>query len=398
VTAPLRVALLTHSTNPRGGVVHALEVGDALHAMGVDATVLAPDPGQRGLFRAARCTYAGVPAAPCTGDLAALVRQRIADYVAWFSHPDTPVYDVHHAQDSISANALAELVQRGRIGGFVRTVHHLDQFDDPRLAAWQARGHAAAATVLCVSRLWQATLKREHGIDAALVANGVDTARFTPCNARTLGADTLLRQSLGLGEGPVFLAVGGVEPRKNTLRILDAFLRVRRRLPEAQLVIAGGVSLLDHGDYVRRFDALADAAGLRIEAGNPASHPVSILGRVDDADMPALYRCADALIFPSLNEGFGLAVLEAMACGTPVVVSRIAPFTEYLPDGCCAWTDPGDPAGIAAAMLQACDPATAAHLRAAGQRIAARHTWATSAAQHLAIYQAIHQRPGAHHA
>jgi glycosyltransferase involved in cell wall biosynthesis len=53
-----------------------------------------------------------------------------------------------------------------------------------------------------------------------------------------------------------------------------------------------------------------------------------LLGKVDDADVPALFRCASVLVFPSLREGFGLVVLEAMACGTPVVVSKIAPFTE----------------------------------------------------------------------
>jgi glycosyltransferase-like protein len=385
----VKVALLTHSTNPRGGVVHALEVGDALHDMGVDATVVAPDPGQRGLFRAARCAYIGVPAAPASGDLAALVRQRIADYVAWFERPGTPRFDIYHAQDSISANALADLAARGRIPGFVRTVHHLDQFDDPQLAAWQARGYQAASTVLCVSRLWQSTLAHAHGIDAALVANGVDIRRYAPCSGSTVTADAALRRKLALGDGPVFLAVGGVEPRKNTLRILAAFLTVRAQLPAARLVIAGGVSLLDHGAYADRFDALVRAA--------PGPAPM-LLGRVDDADMAGLYRCADALVFPSVREGFGLAVLEAMACGTPAVVSRIAPFTDYLPDGCCLWADPQSPAAIAAAMLQACDPRTAAGLRAAGQAVASRHTWAASAAGHHAIYQSIHQRNGVHHA
>jgi hypothetical protein len=134
-TTPLRVALLTHSTNPRGGVVHALEVGDALHALGHEATVLAPDPGQRGLFRPTRCASAGVPATQCHGGLPAPVRQRIAEYVAWFERADAPQFDICHAQDSISANALAELVRRGRIPGFVRTVHHLDDFDNP-LMRW----------------------------------------------------------------------------------------------------------------------------------------------------------------------------------------------------------------------------------------------------------------------
>lgn len=388
-TAPLRIALLTHSTNPRGGVVHAIELGNALQASGQQATVVAPDPGNRGLFRRTRCAFAPVPAEPCKGPLTALVRQRIAEYVAWLERPDTPRYDIYHAQDSISANALAIVHARGAIAGFVRTVHHLDDFEDPQLAAWQRRGYLDASTVLCVSRLWQRTLKL-HGVRAALVNNGVDTVRFAPSPISAIDDDALRRRLL-LGDGPVFLAVGGVEPRKNTVAILQAFLRVRRVMPDAQLVIAGGASLLDHGSYARDFFAQVDEAGLTSTGG-----PLTILGRVDDDDMPALYRLADALVFPSLREGFGLAVLEAMASGTPAVVSRIAPFTEYLQGDSCAWADPADPASIAAAMMHALDPPAAAQLRAAGLAVAARFAWSVSAGQHLAIYRNI--QLGVHHA
>jgi glycosyltransferase involved in cell wall biosynthesis len=102
--------------------------------------------------------------------------------------------------------------------------------------------------------------------------------------------------------------------------------------------------------------------------------------------MPALFRCADALVFPSTREGFGLVVLEAMACGTPVVVSRIAPFTEYLADGDCAWADPHDAASIARAIIEACAPTVADRLRTAGHRVCARFTWQESARRHLEIY------------
>ncbi|MGL1213324.1 glycosyltransferase, partial [Vibrio parahaemolyticus] len=88
-----------------------------------------------------------------------------------------------------------------------------------------------------------------------------------------------------------------------------------------QLVIAGGASLLDHSDYQQRFDAAL--AALAVPADGPA--PVIRTGPLAQPDMPALYRLADALAFWSLREGFGLAVLEAMASGVPAVVSRIAP-------------------------------------------------------------------------
>ena len=72
--------------------------------------------------------------------------------------------------------------------------------------------------------------------------------------------------------------------------------------------------------------------------------------------MPALYRAADALVFPSVKEGFGLVVLEAMASGIPVVTSRIAPFTEYLGDDDVFWCEPDDVESIAAAMTASLDP------------------------------------------
>lgn len=376
---PLRIALLTHSTNPRGGVVHALELGDALHALGHAVTVHAPDPQRRGLFRQTRCAFAAVPATPCAGDLVSLVKQRIDDYVAWFERPDALSYDVYHAQDSISANALATLAGCGVIPGFVRTVHHLDDFDEAQLMAWQTRGFMRAERVLCVSKLWRATLLRDYRIPATLVGNGVDTDRFTPIAD---AHDQALRLRLGLGDGPVFLVVGGIEPRKNTLAILQAFIRILRAFPNAQLLIAGGASLLDHGGYRQAFDAALGCSGL--STGNR----VLLLDKVDDAEMPALFRCASALVFASLREGFGLVVLEAMACGTPAVVSRIAPFTEYLRGDDCAWVDPLDPASIAAGMAHACDSHAASEFRVAGDAACKQFTWAKSASQHLDIYHA----------
>ncbi len=134
---------------------------------------------------------------------------------------------------------------------------------------------------------------------------------------------------------PIFLAVGGVEERKNTLRILAGFRALHANLPTARLVIAGGASLLDHDAYQAEFARALASSGLPERA-------VIRTGPIADALMPALYRAADALVFPSVKEGFGLVVLEAMASGIPVVTSRIAPFTEYLGDDDVLWCEPDD--------------------------------------------------------
>jgi glycosyltransferase-like protein len=383
----LRIALLAHSTNPRGGVVHALELGEALHEAGHHVAIHAPDTSGRGFFRASRCDTVSVPARPASGGLAEFVGQRIEDYVAHFTRAGTTQWDILHAQDAISANALETLRERGLAGDYIRTVHHLDTFADPRVMAWQKRGFVSASRVLCVSRTWCDILARDHGIVAQQISNGVDARRFRP---RPDATDARLRIRLGLDQqGPVLLAVGGIEERKNTLRLFEAFVAVRRALPHAQLVIAGGASLLDHESYRTRFDAAVRMSGLAQGAGQP----LVIAGPVPDEDMPALFRCADALLFPSVKEGFGLVVLEAMASGTPAVVSRIAPFTEYLGERDCAWADPHDSGSIAKAIVEACTRAAADRLRSAGQSVCARFTWTASARRHLEIYADLLARP-----
>jgi glycosyltransferase involved in cell wall biosynthesis len=104
--------------------------------------------------------------------------------------------------------------------------------------------------------------------------------------------------------------------------------------------------------------------------------------------MPAFYRRADVLAFPSWTEGFGLCVLEAMACGTPAIVSRLPPFTEYLRSDDALFVDPGDPRDIADAMTAALAPMTRARLRAAGLTRAAAHAWRACAERHLDTYAA----------
>ncbi|WP_420106494.1 MSMEG_0565 family glycosyltransferase [Herbaspirillum huttiense] len=373
---PLRIAMLTHSVNPRGGVVHALQLAEGLQALGHEVCLFAPDARGKGLFRPAACTFHPVPGPVQCEGVVGMVRQRIEDYLRCFEQTDMHAFDLCHAQDSISANALATLVERGVIRGYVRTVHHLDQFDDPQLHAWQERGYRMADRLLCVSRTWQDILQHEHGVRAELVSNGVDMLRHSP---RPDPRDQAVRRAQSLTGKPLLLAVGGVEPRKNTLGILQAFVRLRRVYPQVQLVIAGGASVLDHAGYQRAFQAELAAAALPADA-------VRILGQVDDADMPSLFRCADVLVFPSLKEGFGLVVLEAMASGVPVVVSRIAPFTEYLDGDCCAWVDPHDPASMAAGIAHALAPAARPGLIAAGLEVCARFSWQRSARRHVELY------------
>lgn len=379
--AALRIALLTHSVNPRGGVVHTLELAEALQAAGHEVTVMVPAvPGER-LFREVACALDLVGVAAGATDTGEMIRMRIASFVEHLAgsrdaRPAAERFDVFHAQDGIGGNALASLCDSSLISGFVRTVHHIDRFDDPQIDALQERAIRRAGKVICVSNLWRDTLRGSYGIAATVIGNGVNRRRFSPIVETN---DRLVAERLGLlPRAPLIVCVGGIERRKNTLRLLQAFQRLRGALPRAQLGVIGGASLLDHSAYRESFAEAVNAGGLSTGPGRD----VVITGPVPDADMPAIMRLADAVAFPSVTEGFGLVALEALASGTPTVVSRIAPFTEYLRENEALWADPLDVPSIAAALREA-----VSRPKFAPPAVCERCNWTGIAARHVALYR-----------
>jgi len=152
---------------------------------------------------------------------------------------------------------------------------------------------------------------------------------------RTL-ADLRSRYAL---DGSFLLAVGTVQPRKNYIRLVEAFRQLDRA--NLTLVIAGGRGWLDDPLYER-------IAALGLE------NRVRMLGFVPDKDLPALYSAARVFAFPSLYEGFGLPILEAMACGTPVVTSRASSMPEVAGDAALL-VDPLDTDALAEALASALD-------------------------------------------
>jgi glycosyltransferase involved in cell wall biosynthesis len=151
------------------------------------------------------------------------------------------------------------------------------------------------------------------------------------------------------------------------------------------LAVVGGHSFQDYRAYRERVLGLFPALGL--EAGRDVVLP----GTVADAELPAWFAAADVFAFPSTKEGWGLAVLEAMSAGLPVVATDLPVFREYLAPGRDALLVPGnDPPALAAALASVLgDPGLAARLRAAGRAVAARYTWDGTAAEHMAIYATL---------
>ncbi|MFL5304913.1 MAG: MSMEG_0565 family glycosyltransferase [Polyangia bacterium] len=375
------IGIFTYSTLPRGSVVHAAALADALTDAGWSATLVALDKDGRGFFRPLRAKLALIPAAPAPATTAGLVRLRARE-IAGYLEENTPAFDLHHAQDCLSANGLLTARDRGVPLAMIRTVHHVERFADPELTACQERSIREAALCLTVSDAARADVAATFGIGCPVVGNGVDVRRFQGVEAERL-ADW--RARLG-GGGPIVLSVGGVETRKNSLRILLAFARLRRRYPQARLWILGGATVLDHGAARAEYDSA------RNELPADVRDAVVELGVVADEDVPALYHLADVLALPSLHEGFGLAALEALAAGLPVVASDRPPFTEFLDPSCATLVDPESVDAIAAGIARAL--ATGRVVRRAGSDRAQAHSWAQVAARHAEPYERMRTHAG----
>jgi glycosyltransferase-like protein len=377
------VALISHSTKPRGGLVHTLSLAEALHRSGTDVHLVAVGDPAVGLFRPTEVPHTVLPAPAKAGTTLAERVWAAIDVLADGLAGMAGRFDVLHAQDCIAARAAARVRDGAGPGAgvpVVRTVHHVDDFTTPALVECQRRAIDEPDRVLVVSEQWRGILRDEFGRDAEVVPNGVDPDRF----ARPSDAECA-RLRRGIGVGPdtfLFLSVGGVEPRKGTLHAFRALSRLRREGVDAVLAVVGGHSFQDYTAY--RDDALARLPGLGLVLGRD----VVLLGTVSETELAGWYHAADALAFPSVKEGWGLVVLEAMSTGLPVVASDLPVFREYLVDGVDALLPAvADDAALARAMRRlVTDAGLRERLRAGGSRLLPRFGWAASALRHEQVY------------
>jgi len=227
---------------------------------------------------------------------------------------------------------------------------------------------AEAARVIAVSQATAHDLTELYGVEPGritVVPLGAD-----PPGPGDQAAAARLLGDLGV-RGPFLLAVGTLEPRKNLPRLLAAFGEVTDELPDHHLVVAGpvgwGPTLRPTWDSVR----------------------VKLAGPVGDAVLHALYRGADGLAYPSLYEGFGLPVLEAMAHGLPVLTSGRSSLPEVAGDAALL-VDPLDRGSIAKGLVRLVnDSALRRRLADAGPRRAARFTWPATASGTWATYREV---------
>jgi glycosyltransferase-like protein len=363
----VRVALLTYSTKPRGGVVHTLNLAEALVASGVDVTVWSlARQGDRGFFRAVdpRVKVSLVDYVDVADES---VTERIVRSIALLRSAFTPDnYDIVHAQDCISANA---------VGPCIRTIHHLDEFTTPVLAECHEKAIVEPYARICVSEAVASEVRSGWGLSPTVIPNGVQAQRFIDAASDEPEAVSL-RDAWQRRLGRYVLAVGGIEPRKGTIDLVDAYHSLRQRVPDVGLVIAGGETLFDYRDYRAAFEKRCEELDVQ---------PM-ILGAVADENLPSLVAASAAFAFPSTKEGFGLAAMEALAAGRPVVTRELSVLREVFGDTVRYASTPTQFAdALLDALEQDGDPEP-------GRALAASLTWEAAAKSHVEFYQA-HPKP-----
>jgi glycosyltransferase involved in cell wall biosynthesis len=240
--------------------------------------------------------------------------------------------------------------------------------------------HAARAAnaIIINSESLRAEVERYLTVDARklkLIYEAVDHDLFKPGDA-----DAARAHVAGYGvTKPFVLFVSSLWEYKNCHGLLRAWALARQELPDHQLVVVGPGR---DEKYVAGLHSLADELGI--------SGDLVFTGGVPLEETVCFYQAADVFVYPSLNETFGLPILEAMACGCPVVTSNTSAMPETS-GGAAALADPKDPASIARAIVEAAGPARD-RLRDLGLRRAGQFTWGATAAATLDVYRESAER------
>jgi glycosyltransferase involved in cell wall biosynthesis len=220
---------------------------------------------------------------------------------------------------------------------------------------------------IAVSRYTADDLVRREGVPASkidVVYHGLDPVFVMPPN-KDKSEET---------ESPYFLAVGGVSPRKNTRRLIEAFGRWRAR-----------------GGHRSRYRLLITGTSLDADFeqnGSALPEGVLLLGYVDKAALPGLYSGAAAFLYPGIYEGFGLPIIEAMASGAPVVTSQTGAAPE-IAGGAAILVDPFQVESIEAGLERATAAEEANRLRELGRKRALSFEWSAAANATLETYSAL---------
>lgn len=393
----LRVLLVSWEYPPAmyGGLgrhVHALS--EALTRSGHEVTVLSQgpegtptfEPATAGSPRVVRALTA--PGGPDPGrDTEAFVRLLQDGLVqAYETHASGWRPDVVHGHDWVVAEALAAVGERTGAPA-VATVHATETglyqgHVDSRFSRWRHRVErdlvrSAERTVVC-SAAMRDEVTAGLGADPGrvrIVPNGVHPSRW----ATTAAQRSQARASLGVADGPLVVFVGRLEHEKGAQDAIDALARLGDGTH-------AGPHLVLAGDGARRDDLRAQAEARAV------GDRVHLPGRLPDATIAGLLATGDVAVVPSRYEPFGMVALEAMAAGTPVVVTDTGGLAEIVDDGVTGLVvPPADPVALAGAVEALLDDrARAARLAtAAGQVVRTQYGWDRVAERTAAVYEEV---------
>jgi glycosyltransferase involved in cell wall biosynthesis len=360
--------LITYALDREPGGIgrYTIELLHGLRAAGSDITVL--NAGAAG-------APAGAQVLPGARLLPALLTLGQAE-IAWFGRRLALLHD--------PTGVAPLLLSRARR---VATIHDVIPYIYPETSSrldwliyrcWLPLAAKRLDAIITVSQQSKADIVRYLHVkseDVAVIPEAANSAYREMSQAEI--APALARHNIDF---PYILYVGSVEARKNLPRLLEAYAGLRNWLRQWKLVIVGARKW--------KFSPVFETVQrLGLE---PYVH---FTGYVEEADLPALYNGAALFAFPSLYEGFGLPVLEAMACGTPVVTSSSSSLPEVAGDAALL-VDPYDIAALADAMRRVLeDSALAAALRVKGLERARQFTWERTARETIAVYERVLGRP-----
>ena len=371
----LKIALLTYSTRSRGGVVHTTHLADELQKRGHDVHLFALGPPTE-FYRKVDVPFTVINVEQnLVEDFPSRVKKYIDAYVKEFSQ-NPKKFDIYHTQDCVSGNALLKL--KDTIHPIIRTIHHVDTFRHPYLIKCQEDSIINSDYRIVVSKEWQNYIKMNYQFDSKVIYNGVNPDRYSP----NIDAHDFI-EKLDLKNKFVFSFLGGIEPRKGTIYLIRAMKKVVEKIENAVLVIAGTKGIIDYSEYQENF--YKEFKELNIE------NHVKIIGRVSEEDLPKLYKASDCFVFPSLCEGWGLAPMEAISCGTPVISSNIECIKEFLINEKNALlVEPEDSLNLADAMIRIFnDGDLRKNLNIEGRKTALNYSWEKTAKDTEQLYYDI---------
>jgi glycosyltransferase involved in cell wall biosynthesis len=302
-----------------------------------------------------------------------LTNQELAVSLRWQRYHGPTVVTVH---DVITVVARHE--------------HWEGQHDDRAMRFWQwqwTRGLRRADRLIAVSQWTKDDIVRSLGISPdriRVVHQAVDPEVFRPGTAD----DTTVLARAGLPHGaPYVLYVGSLLPRKDVPTLIRALASVRRLRPEVCLVLAGPPRIEDTAPSVILVRQEIERLGV-----SPA---VIVASDLSDTDLAALYRGATVTVLPSQYEGFGFPIIEAMACGSPVIAAATSCLPEVVGDAGLLFPF-GEPGALAAQIERILANSTFAdNLRSMGLERASRFSPQRRAAETMAVYEDIAQGSGA---